>query len=239
MKKFARGAVAGAAGTTALNAVGYADMALRGRPASSVPARVAEQLARRVGETIPGDGEERRNRLEGLGALAGIATTGAGVGALAGQLQGATPATPAFEVLQRAAVLGAATGMRSTVALAALVLRRSDGLPAVFRNPTARRIAALADGAELVADKLPMTPSRLDPPGLAGRLISAGLAAMVLARSAHRTPIPAVLTASAAALAAARVCHDARAALARRVPDPVVAVAEDALAIGLAALGSG
>jgi len=42
MKKFARGAVAGAAGTTALNAVGYADMALRGRPASSVPARVAE-----------------------------------------------------------------------------------------------------------------------------------------------------------------------------------------------------
>jgi uncharacterized membrane protein len=238
MQKFVRGAVAGAAGTTALNAVGYADMALRGRPASSVPAWVAEQLTRRVGETILGNGEERQNRLEGLGALAGIAT-GAGVGALAGQLQGATPATPAFEVLQRAAVLGAATGMRSTVALAALVLRRSDGLPAVFRNPTARRIAALADGAELVADKLPMTPSRLDPPGLAGRLISAGLAAMVLARSAHRTPIPAVLTASAAALAAARVCHDARAALARRVPDPAVGLVEDVLAIGLAAVGSG
>jgi hypothetical protein len=48
-----------------------------------------------------------------------------------------------------------------------------------------------------------------------------------------------VLTSSAAALAAARICHDARAALARRFPDPVVAVAEDALAIGLAALGSG
>jgi hypothetical protein len=84
-----------------------------------------------------------------------------------------------------------------------------------------------------------MTPSRLDPPGLAGRVISAGLAAAVLARSAHRAPIPAVLTASAAALAAARICHDDRAALARRVPDPVVAVAEDALAIGLATLGSG
>jgi uncharacterized membrane protein len=340
MKKFVRGAVAGAAGTTALNAVGYADMALRGRPASSVPARVAEQLARRVGGTIPGSDAARQNRLEGLGALAGIAT-GAGVGALAGQLQGAVrrlgplvgpavtggaamlvtdlttawlgvsdprtwdasswlsdvvphlafgavvyaalpgppsrtavppktpptapaggsegaqagdaerepgelasaetapPATPAFEVLQRAAVLGAATGMRSTVALAALVLRRSDGLPAALRHPAARRIAAVADGAELIADKLPMTPSRLDPPGLAGRLISAGLAAAVLARSAHRAPIPAVLTASVAAVAAARICHDARAALARRVPDPAVAVAEDALAIGLAALGSG
>jgi uncharacterized membrane protein len=151
----------------------------------------------------------------------------------------ATPATPAFEVLQRAAVLGAATGMRSTVALAALVLRRSHGLPAVLRNPAARRIAAIVDGAELVADKLPMTPSRLDAPGLAGRLISAGLAAAVLARSAHWTPIPAVLTASAAALAAARVCHDARAALARRVPDPAVAMVEDVLAIGLAAVSSG
>jgi hypothetical protein len=351
MKKIVRGAVAGAAGTTALNAVGYADMALRGRSASSVPAGVAEQLVRRVGGTVPGSGAARQNRLEGLGALAGIAA-GAGVGTLAGQLQGAVrrlgplagpaviggaamlvtdlttaglgvsdprtwdasswlsdivphlafgavvyaalseqpsrpavppktplaapakgragspagdakheldehaeresaelasaepapparPAPSAFEVLQRAAVLGAATGMRSTVALAALVLRRSDGLPAVLRHPAARRTAAIADGAELVADKLPMTPSRLDPPGLAGRLISAGLAAAVLARSAHRAPVPAALTASAAALAAARICHDARAALARRVPDPVVAVAEDALAIGLAALGSG
>jgi hypothetical protein len=72
-------------------------------------------------------------------------------------------------VLEHAAVLGAATGMRSTVALAALIFRRSDGLPAVLRHPAARWIAALA----------------------------------------------------------------------RRLPDPVVAVAEDALAIGLAAIGSG
>ena len=64
------------------------DMAMRGRPASSVPARVAEQLARRVGGTVPGSDGERQHRLEGLGALAGIAT-GAGVGALAGQLQDA------------------------------------------------------------------------------------------------------------------------------------------------------
>ena len=58
-------------------------------------------------------------------------------------------------VLEHAAVLGAATGMRSTVALAALILRRSDGLPAVLRHPAARLIAATADGAELVVDKLP------------------------------------------------------------------------------------
>ena len=78
----------------------------------------------------------------------------------------------------------------------------------------------------------------LDPPGLSGRLISASLAAAVLARSEHRVLIPSMLTASVTALAAAKICHDARAALARRLPDPVVAVAEDALAIGLATMAS-
>jgi uncharacterized membrane protein len=157
-----------------------------------------------------------------------------------GALAGAAGTTVlASGVLEHAAVLGAATGMRSTVALAALILRRSDGLPAALRHPAARWIAAISDGAELVVDKLPGTPSRLDPPGLTGRLISAGLAAAVLARSEHRGPIPSVLTASAAALVAAKICHDARAALARRLPDPLVGVAEDALAIGLAAIGSG
>jgi uncharacterized membrane protein len=108
-----------------------------------------------------------------------------------------------------------------------------------LRHPAARLIAATADGAELVVDKLPGTPSRLDPPGLTGRLISASPAAAVLACSEHRGPIPSMLTASVAALAAAKICHDARAALARRLPDPVVAVAEDALAIGLATIGNG
>jgi uncharacterized membrane protein len=336
--------VAGAAGTTVLNAVGYADMALRGRPASSTPDQVAERLARLSGLSIPGTGQAWQNRREGLGALAGIAT-GVAVGVAAGQVRGALrrlgpfagpaviggaamlatdltvaalgvsdprtwdaaswlsdivphlafgavtyaalaeppggsvppakspaagravggedsaargrqggggdpgdeaaaaslpakPETSAFALAGRAAALGAATGMRSTVALAALILRRSDGLPAVLHGQAARSAAAIADAGELVMDKLPNTPSRLDPPGLTGRVVSATLTAAVLARSGHRRPIPAMLIASACALAAAKVCHDARAALARRVPDPVVAVAEDALAIGLAALGS-
>jgi hypothetical protein len=47
-----------------------------------------------------------------------------------------------------------------------------------------------------------------------------------------------VVIASAAALAAAKIGHDTRRGLDRRFPDPVVALAEDGLAIGLAALGS-
>ncbi len=86
IKGLIRGAAAGAAGTTALNAVTYLDMAWRGRPSSSTPQQAVEELAKRAGQQIPGGGEERDNRVEGLGALAGIAT-GIAVGALAGELR--------------------------------------------------------------------------------------------------------------------------------------------------------
>jgi hypothetical protein len=79
------GAAAGAAGTTALNAVTYVDMVLRGRPASSTPERTVEAIADRAGLSVPGDGETGDNRLTGLGALSGIATgvaVGAGFGGL-------------------------------------------------------------------------------------------------------------------------------------------------------------
>jgi uncharacterized membrane protein len=312
LKNVLNGAMAGAAGTTVLNAVGYGDMALRGRPASRTPDQVVEELARRIGLTMPSGGEAHQSRLEGLGALAGIAT-GVAVGTAAGRLRGAVrrlgplagpatiggaamlatdlttaalgvsdprtwdatswlsdivphlafgavvyaalaeplpseasaaaappvePVTRASVVLGRAAALGAATGLRSTVALAALVVRGNDGLPAVLRHPAARLAATMADGGELIGDKLPITPSRLTPPGLASRVISASLAAAVVARSGHRHPVPAVAIASAAAVAAAKIGHDTRRALARHFPDPAVAVVEDAVAIGLAALGS-
>ncbi|HEY0358717.1 MAG TPA: hypothetical protein VGD11_09050 [Mycobacteriales bacterium] len=78
-----RGAAAGAAGTTALDAVTYADMAIRGRPPSSTPRGTVETIAAAVGLGIPGTGDRRGNRVEGLGAFAGIAT-GVGVGAVLG-----------------------------------------------------------------------------------------------------------------------------------------------------------
>lgn len=74
-----RGAAAGAAGTTALDAVTYLDMALRGRPASSTPTDTVSRLSSMVGLPL-GAGGLRSNRLEGLGAVAGLAT-GVAVGA--------------------------------------------------------------------------------------------------------------------------------------------------------------
>lgn len=82
------GLAAGAAGTTALNTVTYLDMVLRARPASSTPEASVEALARRAGATIPGDDEQRRNRLSGLGPLLGIGS-GLAVGVLLGAARAA------------------------------------------------------------------------------------------------------------------------------------------------------
>jgi hypothetical protein len=79
------GAAAGAAGTTALNAVTYLDMAIRGRPSSSTPEDTVEKLSDTIGVPVPGDEETRRNRLSGLGPLLG-AVAGVGAGAALGAL---------------------------------------------------------------------------------------------------------------------------------------------------------
>jgi len=82
------GAAAGAAGTTALNAVTYLDMAVRGRPTSSTPEDTVEALSARVHLPIPGEGKVRANRVQGLGPLAGL-VAGVGIGGLLGAARGA------------------------------------------------------------------------------------------------------------------------------------------------------
>ena len=79
---------------------------------------------------------------------------------------------------------------------------------------------------------MPFTGSRLEPAGLAGRIAFAGVAGALLARD--RAVVPSVVVAVAAAVVTAKLAHDLRARAAEKVPDRVVAVAED-----LAALGAG
>lgn len=74
--RIATGAVAGAAGTLALDATTYLDMALRGRPASSTPEQTVARIAGLLGMPLPEAGERRSSRLAAVGALLGI---GAGV----------------------------------------------------------------------------------------------------------------------------------------------------------------
>jgi hypothetical protein len=86
-RSLAHGAIAGAVGTTALNAATYVDMAVRGRPASSTPERTVERGAELLGLEIPGDEEQRQAREAGLGPLLGTAA-GVGAGLLLGALRG-------------------------------------------------------------------------------------------------------------------------------------------------------
>lgn len=80
------GALAGAAGTTALNAVSFGDMALRGRPAGSSPKATVDAAAEKSGTDVPGDSDTAPNRADGIGQLAGLGV-GVGVGAVAGILR--------------------------------------------------------------------------------------------------------------------------------------------------------
>lgn len=112
----AKGAVAGAAGTTALNAVTYLDMACRGRPSSSAPTDAVEQLARKVGTGVPGEGRQRESRVSGAGALLGIAT-GVGVGVAYGAVRAAGLRPP---LLVGAGLVGAAAMAGADASMAGL-----------------------------------------------------------------------------------------------------------------------
>ncbi|MBM7495206.1 hypothetical protein JOD64_006428 [Micromonospora luteifusca] len=66
----ADGAIAGAVGSTALNVLGYLDIALRGRPESNVPQETVDRLAG-IAHVDLGSGDQAANRRSGLGPLIG------------------------------------------------------------------------------------------------------------------------------------------------------------------------
>jgi hypothetical protein len=101
-----RGAVAGAAGTTALNLVTYADMVVRGRGASSTPEQSVETLADKAHVPIPGDDETRSNRVSGLGPMLGSTAGMAGGVALAvAEAMGLRPPLPVAAALTGLSVM--------------------------------------------------------------------------------------------------------------------------------------
>lgn len=128
-----------------------------------------------------------------------------------------------------AAALGAVSGMRTFGGWAGLALRG--------RVPDRRLRGALlaAAAGEMAGDKTPWIPPRSDPPALAGRVISGALAGRLVggARGAR--------LGAATAAAGTYASERARALLGQRlgISDPVLAVAEDALVLGVAAAAAG
>lgn len=106
-----------------------------------------------------------------------------------------------MSILARSALLGLATGGRSSLGLAALAVTstRTRGGSAVTR-PWVAKLAALASAAEFVGDKLPGVPSRLKPAGGAPRLVIGALSGGVLA---HREGNSRAVTALSAGIGVA------------------------------------
>ena len=103
------GAVAGAAGTMALDMVSYGDMALRGRQSSDMPAEVVRRLAEKAGNaalSVPSEeaSDTTKNRRTALGSLSGYAI-GISIGAAYGALSLAAGSKRLF--LLRTLALGA------------------------------------------------------------------------------------------------------------------------------------
>ena len=152
------GAVAGAAGTMALDIVSYGDMAVRGRPSSDLPAEVVRRLAERAGNTalaVPSDeaSASLKARRSALGSLSGYAI-GIAIGAVYGAI--ARGAWAKNGLLLRTVALGAIAMAASDVPATMLGATNpkewtpsswvSDILPhAAYGLATAAVVAALND----------------------------------------------------------------------------------------------
>lgn len=140
----------------------------------------------------------------------------------------------------RAGLLGTATGARSTAGLAGLAVttaRLPDAAQplATVSSAKAKQLVGLLVLGELIADKLPSTPSRLQPPGVVLRVLFGGLSGLLLAQR-ERAPVAAPSAAGAAgALGGTLLTARGREqVLASEVPDLPAALVEDSLALGLA-----
>ena len=141
--------------------------------------------------------------------------------------------------------LGLAAGLRSmtppaVVAWAAhLGWLELDGTPLAFlTSPVARYLLLAALVGELVADKLPFTPSRTQPGSFVWRILSGALSGAALVAGAEASLVAGAVLGGLGAVAGTLGGYRARTGRVRalRVPDYTIALGEDLVAVGGAIL---
>jgi uncharacterized membrane protein len=143
----------------------------------------------------------------------------------------------------RPLVLGIVTGLRSQLGLAALAWsepasRRDTRALRLLRSAPGRWLTGAGAAVELVVDKLPSTPSRLERQGLAFRLLAGAAVGALAANSTERRTVGVASTLGAAGAAAgtyAGAYYRKLLPASTHTPDLPWAVGEDAVAAGLAA----
>jgi uncharacterized membrane protein len=138
-----------------------------------------------------------------------------------------------------AAGIGAVSGLRSMTGPAIIseaanrkLLHLDTGPLAWLGSDNASRGAMLLAVGELIADKLPFTPDRTDPPLLIMRALSGAVCGYAISRrgSSKQQKWASALVGGSAALAAAWVGFEYRKRV--KLPPLLAAVVEDAIAMG-------
>jgi uncharacterized membrane protein len=141
--------------------------------------------------------------------------------------------------------IGIVAGLRSMTAPAVVAWAAHLGwlqlgpTPLAFLgSPVARYVLLALMLAELVADKLPFTPSRKRPGPFIGRILTGGLAGAALAAGLGQSLPAGAVAGALGAVVGTLGGYRARTGLvqALRVPDYVVALTEDVVAVGGALL---
>lgn len=138
-------------------------------------------------------------------------------------------------------ILGVVCGMRAALgpALVAHELGRRRrpkiGQLEFMRSTKTAAVLDVAALGELIGDKLPMTPARVSPTGLSGRIVSGALCGAALSRSAREDTATGAVAGAVGAMLGAYAFYELRRVLTKRggLPDVAVALAEDALALDL------
>jgi uncharacterized membrane protein len=148
-------------------------------------------------------------------------------------------------VLSLAFAIGVVCGLRSLTGPAVVAWAAHLGWLALHGTPlaflaslTAAIIFTVLALGELVADKLPKTPSRTAPLGLGARFVLGGLCGAAIALAGNQGLAVGAILGAVGGVLGAFAGYQVRTRLvsALRVPDVVVAVAEDLVAIGGALL---
>ena len=144
----------------------------------------------------------------------------------------------------RALIIGVAAGLRSMTPMGVLATEHDDAPRRagwvswpVLRSANGRKILQLSWLGELIADKLPFTPSRLAPGALGERMVMGGLAGLAIGTEGKgATPrIVGALAGVAGALGGSYGGNYTRTFLTAKVglPDLPGALIEDAAAFGI------
>jgi uncharacterized membrane protein len=137
--------------------------------------------------------------------------------------------------------IGIVSGMRAMTAPAVTAWAAHRG----WLNLAGTRLAFMGSTAavaifivlaivEIITDKLPSTPSRTAPVGLTARFITGALSGACVGVSTGQSPALGAILGAAGGVAGAFAGHQWRTGLVRalKVPDFVIALLEDAIAIG-------